>query len=229
MQRYIFVILKLYKCIIEVNEVWDKGQAQMMSNVTFESFYKWGKSQLRDTIKGLSHYNPSFKTWMIVFLLYLFSSAIAGCGAISPFYEWRQWCVQTNGGVPRTCGRWGCPVDICSNDNRLPTSASYSPSVPWTLNQTITPAYVRQIPSQDLNMKLLWLSIKHTKSKAVQRGKCQCRKIQKSEMWLLAWNFCHHLLIYMLCQTCTTYAKHKRRAFDFEMMTEFSFLGELSL
>ncbi len=57
-----------------------------------------------------------------------------------------------------------------------------------------------QIPSQDLNMKLLWLSIKHTQSKAVQRGRCQCRKIQKSEMWLDAWNFCHRL------QTCTTYA-----------------------
>ncbi len=34
----IFVILNLYVFIIEVNEVWDKGQVQMMSNVTFESF-----------------------------------------------------------------------------------------------------------------------------------------------------------------------------------------------
>ncbi len=34
----IFVILNLYVFIIVVNELWDKGQVQMTSNITFESF-----------------------------------------------------------------------------------------------------------------------------------------------------------------------------------------------
>lgn len=70
-----------------------------------------------------------------------------------------------------------CPVDIRSNDNWLPTNASYSPSVPWTLNQTIMGAYllmgwreeaVQQIPSQDLYKKHLWQANSAKRKMAMQ-------------------------------------------------------------